>query len=298
MKTILIAWFVVAHHVGAAPCKVKLSDYSTSIITGTLRCHGDDGPQHLHRVQLSFDIGQNSESAYLHLYSNDYPTLAIFGVENGEIKTSKILGQKEPDAKTMVQLQGTNEFKALPALAALLGHDYNVTAKTWPVSILLFRMAMSSEMLHKTEEQADFYLNQKYPSRVQYHQLTKRSLSDKIVNFENMAGKFVRQLNPWTFDPDDEILCASPDGICDYRIETKNISSCSGLGQPLHQNDIQVGCMGLCGPSCFRCWSYICGDCCKHPGCYSHDSKCLEGYLTLECITGKGLIWGDNSDTC
>ena len=88
-------------------------------------------------------------------------------MENGEIKTSKILGQKEPDAETMVKLQGTNEFKALPALAALLGHDYNITAKTWPVSILLFRMAMSSEMVHKTEEQADFYLNQKYPSREQ-----------------------------------------------------------------------------------------------------------------------------------
>ena len=67
----------------------------------------------------------------------------------------------------METLQETNEFKALPALAALLGHDYNISAKTWPVSILLFRMAMSSELLHKTEEQADLYLNQKYPSRAQ-----------------------------------------------------------------------------------------------------------------------------------
>ena len=57
--------------------------------------------------------------------------------------------------------------------------------------------------------------------------------------------------------------------------------------------------MGLCGPSCFRCWSYICGDCCKHPGCYNHDAKCLGGYLTLECVTGKGLVWGDSeSGTC
>ena len=94
-----------------------------------------------------------------------YPTLALFGVENGEIKSSEILGQTEPKAETMRALQETSEFKVLPALAALLGHDYNITAKTWPVSILLFRMAVKSEMLHKTEEQTDFYLNQKYPSR-------------------------------------------------------------------------------------------------------------------------------------
>merc|ERR1719204_1266448 len=192
----------------------------------------------------------------------------------------------------MRTLQETSEFKVLPALAALLGHDYNITAKTWPVSILLFRMAVKSEMLHKTEEQTDFYLNQKYPSRAKFHHiLTKRSLSDRIVDFENMAGKFVRQLNPWTFDPEDEVLCASPDGICDHRIATKDTATCTGLGQPLSPQDIQAGCMGLCGPSCFRCWSYICGDCCKHPGCYYHDTKCSAGYLSLDCITGKGLIW-------
>ena len=69
----------------------------------------------------------------------------------------------------MTRLQNTDEFKVLPALAALIGHDYNITAKTWPISILLFRLAMSSELQHKTEEQADFFLNQKYPSRNKVH---------------------------------------------------------------------------------------------------------------------------------
>lgn len=95
----------------------------------------------------------------------NFPSLASFNVENGRVKSSEILGQKDPGTEIMKKLQNTDEFKVLPALAALLGHDYNITAKTWPVSILLFRLAMSSELQHKTEEQADFYLNQKYPSR-------------------------------------------------------------------------------------------------------------------------------------
>ncbi|KAL5262144.1 hypothetical protein ACHWQZ_G007741 [Mnemiopsis leidyi] len=300
MNAYLTICLVLLHHVCSAPCKVEVTVYSTSAIIGTLRCHGYDSEgSQLHNIQLSFEIGQKPDSARLQLHSRNFPSLACFNVENGRVKSSEILGQKDPGTEIMKKLQNTDEFKVLPALAALLGHDYNITAKTWPVSILLFRLAMSSELQHKTEEQADFYLNQKYPSRKEYHFLmSKRSLTERIADLENMAGKFVRQLNPWTFDPDDEVLCASPDGMCDQRLETKSISTCSGLGQPLHPEDIQAGCMGLCGPSCFRCWSYICGDCCKHPGCYSHDSKCTEGYLSLECITGKGLIWGDNSDTC
>ena len=35
-------------------------------------------------------------------------------------------------------------------------------------------------------------------------------------------------------------------------------------------------CLGLCGNGC-NCWSWLCGDCCYHQGCYDHDLCCREG---------------------
>lgn len=79
--------------------------------------------------------------------------------------SSSILGEKDPSNKILEEFQTLTEFIALPALAALVGHDLNVTAKNWPISILLYRMAISSEQKYKTEEKADIYLNEKHPSR-------------------------------------------------------------------------------------------------------------------------------------
>jgi hypothetical protein len=35
-------------------------------------------------------------------------------------------------------------------------------------------------------------------------------------------------------------------------------------------------CYGMCGPGC-SCWSWVCGDCCYHGGCATHDSWCRQG---------------------
>ena len=42
-------------------------------------------------------------------------------------------------------------------------------------------------------------------------------------------------------------------------------------------------CEGLCGLGC-RCWSWFCGDCCWHRGCYEHDLCCNRyGRFTSYC---------------
>jgi hypothetical protein len=35
-------------------------------------------------------------------------------------------------------------------------------------------------------------------------------------------------------------------------------------------------CYGMCGYGC-DCWSWVCGDCCYHGGCATHDSWCRQG---------------------
>ena len=43
-------------------------------------------------------------------------------------------------------------------------------------------------------------------------------------------------------------------------------------------------CRGMCGLGCW-CWSWFCGDCCWHRGCYEHDICCNYGRLTSYCAT-------------
>ncbi|KAL9955001.1 hypothetical protein ACROYT_G042595 [Oculina patagonica] len=42
-------------------------------------------------------------------------------------------------------------------------------------------------------------------------------------------------------------------------------------------------CTGMCGPSC-RCWSWVCGDCCWHRGCYKHDMCCQKDPWSAYCL--------------
>lgn len=42
-------------------------------------------------------------------------------------------------------------------------------------------------------------------------------------------------------------------------------------------------CLGLCGYGC-NCWSFICGDCCYHLGCYEHDMCCRQNFFSTQCL--------------
>ena len=42
-------------------------------------------------------------------------------------------------------------------------------------------------------------------------------------------------------------------------------------------------CRGLCGYHC-ACWSWVCGDCCHHQGCYEHDLCCLYNPTSPHCL--------------
>ena len=54
---------------------------------------------------------------------------------------------------------------------------------------------------------------------------------------------------------------------------------CSSLTSDPYNNT----CTGMCGPSC-TCWTWVCGDCCLHSGCYEHDMCCDQNPLGSRCI--------------
>ena len=44
-------------------------------------------------------------------------------------------------------------------------------------------------------------------------------------------------------------------------------------------------CLGMCGPTCKQCWYILCGDCCRHEGCYQHDNCCdKRGFYHHSCF--------------
>ena len=47
-------------------------------------------------------------------------------------------------------------------------------------------------------------------------------------------------------------------------------------------------CRGLCGKGCW-CWSWVCGDCCWHRGCYEHDLCCKKNPYSSYCLVPDGL---------
>ena len=54
-------------------------------------------------------------------------------------------------------------------------------------------------------------------------------------------------------------------------------------------------CRGLCGPGCW-CWSWFCGDCCWHRGCYEHDLCCKKKPYSTYCLVPIGLTCSGFSD--
>ena len=66
------------------------------------------------------------------------------------------------------------------------------------------------------------------------------------------------------------ITCSAGDGYCPA-------SRC-----PYSRGDND--CFGMCGYGC-SCWSWLCGDCCVHRYCLTHDKCCADkGFLSFACL--------------
>ena len=68
-----------------------------------------------------------------------------------------------------------------------------------------------------------------------------------------------------------------PSGLCPY-----------SLRRGSYRND----CFGLCGYGC-SCWSFVCGDCCIHQYCLTHDDCCRRrGFWSWSCLSVAWRVLG------
>ena len=66
-------------------------------------------------------------------------------------------------------------------------------------------------------------------------------------------------------------------------VRCNNGATCSSDRCPFRKYD--NNCFGMCGPDC-TCWSFVCGDCCVHQYCLTHDQCCHDvGFYTLTCFS-------------
>ncbi|XP_078350851.1 uncharacterized protein LOC144635639 [Oculina patagonica] len=115
-----------------------------------------------------------------------------------------------------------------------------------------------------------------YVPEVQLLERVSAALSDNSTRLEILEPFYVLCLNLLKAS-DVEIpseLKAAPDTT--EQVEGRQKRSC----QRPQAND----CRGLCGKGCW-CWSWVCGDCCHHQGCYEHDLCCKYNPTSPHCIS-------------
>lgn len=73
---------------------------------------------------------------------------------------------------------------------------------------------------------------------------------------------------------------------------TSNGHICRSNPCPYRQG--RNNCFGMCGRGC-DCWSVVCGDCCVHEYCRSHDQCCQDrGFFSYACLSVAWRVFGSS----
>ena len=64
---------------------------------------------------------------------------------------------------------------------------------------------------------------------------------------------------------------------------------CPNNGLRCRRCPVGKNCLGMCGPGCHTCLSFVCGDCCYHQGCYDHDMCCVRNAWSMACLIPVGF---------
>ena len=116
-----------------------------------------------------------------------------------------------------------------------------------------------------------------YPAAMSFYQLAlKLARAGKAVASNFTLNKKVNK------EPSRQkrgVMCSNVDDVCDR---------CPFQ----HDNN---DCFGLCGYGC-SCWHFVCGDCCVHQFCLTHDQCCADnGFYSWACLS---VVWRQVGTSC
>ena len=170
-----------------------------------------------------------------------------------------INSQKESDILADILMDQT--FTNFGAVVKLIHDELKIPAWKFPSIMFLYRIGMSLTNL-SPDTMKDDTNGSLLP--------TKRSISYYDVKYDDYHGWFPAK-------------------------------SClqNGWSYYILSNLLSNNCLGTCGPGCWECWDWVCGDCCLHTGCARHDDFCNGnlGKLHVDCVTLRGVLWDTVTDT-
>ena len=145
---------------------------------------------------------------------------------------------------------------------------------------VLYNLAMSYEavlIIEAAQALGDRgIMGMDYPSVMSFYQFALRLANIKLSNTEYKADD--------SFAPDARGY--------QHRQQRATILCSNGATCPSTRCPSGSGCFGMCGYGCF-CWSFVCGDCCVHEYCRSHDQCCADrGFFSYACLSVAWRVLG------
>jgi hypothetical protein len=142
---------------------------------------------------------------------------------------------------------------------------------------VLYNLAMSYEatlIIEAAQALGDRkIMGMDYPSVMSFYQFALRLASTRDIS----GAKVTKAKDSFASDSRGYQHRQKRAILCD------NGATCSSNQCPFRKYD--NNCFGMCGPGC-TCWNRVCGDCCIHQYCRTHDQCCHDvGFYTLTCFS-------------
>ena len=155
---------------------------------------------------------------------------------------------------------------------------------------VLYNLAMSYEAVLIIEAAQALgergIMGMDYPSVMSFYQFALRlAYARENSDTENEGDGTDSELDTRAYHQHRQrraVYCSSngatcPSGSCPYVLEYRGYSN---------------KCFGLCGYGC-SCWSFVCGDCCVHRYCLTHDDCCRRrGFWSWSCLSVAWRVLG------
>lgn len=186
----------------------------------------------------------------------------------------------EGDISVFDDLTEMPEYQLLPTLSFALGHE-GYLGSVYPSALTIHQIALgASSHLAESEEDGDPLQPGNNPGIV-YR--VKHPFQDDLT---------IGKVDEWEiFDPCSQDPPCPSTGCSDEEYAMWS-NACTGTPKCEEKPNKDRGCFGMCGDGC-TCWKQICGDCCYHKGCATHDATCRAGIVikVLACFNPQAIVF-------
>lgn len=185
----------------------------------------------------------------------------MFLLIEGEQFDAKDEKSKAKEGEKFKELLEDPDFEFFPEAVRLIHDELQLKGWESPAVMFLYRMGIAAEN-YRTQ---------------------KNKEGDMVLKKRHFHFGSSSTVDPNTYDYHGP----NPAKMCTY----------NGWSDPSMDNLISNECRGVCGQVCSACWLWVCGDCCMHTGCKRHDNFCSSGYFSSDCLTARGVLWDNITDT-